>query len=382
MEKQKLDALLVTAESNYSYFTGYRSEQNRNDKIRQYVFLLPLESDPVIFVMPYERGDVKLTTWIEGVRTYELFRHNEVLEQTIREFGLAKARIGCELGREQYLNLSYNDFNNLRARLQEASFVDASQIFLALRAIKSPAEIERCRAAAETAARTLDRVFGLVKPGMNNLDVARLARQLIIEEGAEKQVFLTVTSGLDFTKSFISGMSTVPTPRIIEKGDTLTVDTGAEIGGYSSDVCRVAVVGRASQKQKDLYRQMIELHRTCFEFLRPGNTCEEVALLCQRELVTRDILRNSEQQHQSARPTHDPRTVGRIGHGVGREATEFPSIRPGEEVRIEPGMVFTLNPSFVTEFGLFNSEENLLVTEQGYQLLSQPASARELRVLG
>src|SRR3990170_7276142 len=114
MEVHRLDALLITEEKNYIYFTGHRSQQNPVDKIRPYVFLLPREGEPVVFVMPFEEGHVRLTTWITDVRTYSLLKHNEVIADTLRERGLEQGRIGCELGREQYLELSYNDFMDLQ----------------------------------------------------------------------------------------------------------------------------------------------------------------------------------------------------------------------------------------------------------------------------
>lgn len=363
MTARGIDALFITAETNYIYFTGHRSQQNPIDKIRPYVFLLPVSRDPVVFVMPFEEGHVKLTTWVKDVRTYSsLFQHNQVFADTIRDLGVARGRIGAEMGREQYLEVSYNDFNDLKTRLPEASFVDAAEVLLNLRAIKSPAEVERCLVSAELTARALDRAFAEIHPGMTNLDVARRVRRYMVEEGAEKVTFLAVASEFDFTQ----GKITVPTPRVLKVGDTLTVDTGAELRGYASDVCRTAVIGGASQQQKDMYRFVIDLNYKCYEAIRAGNLCEDVILTCQREL---------------ARVGRKTQGVGRIGHGVGCESTEYPSLALGEKVRIEPGMIFACNPNFVTEFGFFNSEENLLVTQQGYELMSHPLAPHELRVL-
>src|SRR5262245_49467549 len=70
MAEEGLDALFVTYPPNHMCFTGHRSEQMLNDRIRPYVFLLPLEGESVCFVMPFEEGHVRLTTWIEAVRTY------------------------------------------------------------------------------------------------------------------------------------------------------------------------------------------------------------------------------------------------------------------------------------------------------------------------
>jgi Xaa-Pro aminopeptidase len=367
MEERQLDALMVTEEANYTYFSGHRSTQNPGDKVRPYVLILPLHEEPVVFVMPFEEGHIKLTTWFDwnrNVRTYKLFKHNDALEEGIRELGLSKARIGCELGREQYLEFSFNDFNELRSRLATVQFVDASDLLLTLRSVKSSLEIERCRAAAQIASRALDRVLQAVRPGMTNVDVARLVRRFIAEEGGEKVHRLAIASGFDMTKA---GKVSVPTPRVLEPGDTLTIDTGAGLLGYVSDICRTAVVGRATQKQKDMYKFVLELTERCREAVRVGSACEEAALACQQEV---------------ARAGRKTQGVGRIGHGVGRESPEYPSLAIGEKLSVAPGMIFSCNPNFLTEFGFFNSEEEFLITAGGYEFLSAPQAAPEIRELG
>jgi Xaa-Pro aminopeptidase len=363
MEAQKLDALLVTQWANYVYYTGHRSPQKPGDKIRPYIVLLRRDGDPAIFVMPFELGHVKMTSWYQDVRTYELLKHNDVLETALREFNLVKSHIGCELGREQYLELSYNDFTDLKNRLPQAAFVDASQVFLSVRAVKSPAEIERCRGVMHITSQAMRRVFSEVKPGMTNLEVGRLVRRFVVEEGAERTVSLAVASGFDLSKGKVS----VPVPRVLEVGDTLTIDTAAELQGYVSDVCWTGVIARASQQQRDMYKFAIDLNHKCYEALRPGNLCEDVVLTCRKELE---------------RLGRKLQGVGRIGHGVGREGTEYPSLAMGEKTPLEPGMVFACNPNFTTEFGFFNIEEDLAVTDKGSEILTGPLAPAELPVLG
>jgi Xaa-Pro aminopeptidase len=363
MVEQNLDALLVTWATNYMYFTGHRSEQMLNDKIRPYVFLLPREGDPICFVMPFEELHLRLVSWIDEVRTYQLMQHAEVIAGAIRDRGLSNGRIGCELGREQFLGLSYIGFNDLQARIPGASFVDASDILLRLRMVKSPAEVERCRAANIIGARALDQVFKEVSAGMTTVEIAHLVRRCAVEAGGEKVANLAVFAGYDFTK----GKIPVPTERPIEVGDTLTIDTSWQVKGYHCDVARTGVIGRASQAQKDQYAFGMELNYKCYQAIKPDNTCEDVALTCLHEL------------ERLGRKTQG---VGRIGHGVGSDGTEFPSLAVGEKVAFEPGMVMACNPNFVTEFGFFNMEETLVVTETGYDFLPDPISSLELPVLG
>jgi Xaa-Pro aminopeptidase len=364
MAKAGLDALFICGTTNYMYFTGHRSDQILADKVRPYVFLLPSDRDPLVFVMPFEQGHVELTTWVADIRNYQLFKHNDVFVNTLRQLGLANRRIGCELGREQYLGMTYRDFTDLMSMLPEATFVDASDILLTLRAIKSEAELERMRMACRITVRGFNRALDEVRVGMTVLEVAHLVRKHMIDEGAEQIRSLHLSSGYDFTR----GKVTIPVPRRLEAGDTLTIDSSAQYRGYMSDITRTVAVGKASQRQKDMYRLTMDLNYVCYEALRPGNLCEDVALACQRE---------------AERLGRKTQAVGRIGHGVGADGVEYPSIAVGERLALEPGMVFACNPNFATEFGFFNIEENLVIRDDGNEFLSDfPIAPRELQVVG
>ncbi len=362
MRASGLDALLITEERNYIYFTGHRSQQNPIDKIRPYIFLLPLEEQPLVLVMPFEAGHVRDGTWVEEIRTYDLLQHTAGLESILRELGLERGRIGAELGREQYLELNLQDFEDLRRRLPQARFEDAAEVLLQVRAVKSPAEIAKCEQASALTARALHRTLSEAREGMAGLEIARRLRVALMEEGADNVTFLALGSGVDFSR----GRITCATPRQIRRGETLTLDTGVEVAGYCSDVTRMAVVGPPSLAQRDLYRFMLEVQQACIDAFKPGVSCHDIMTVCQQAL------------QRAGRTTQK---VGRIGHGVGLESTEYPSLAWGEMVPLEPGMVFACNPNYVTSIGYFNSEENLVVTETGSRILSQPAAPAELPVI-
>jgi len=363
MARADLDALFITEPKNYMYFTGHRSDQITGDKIRPFIILMLANGEPICFGPPFELGHVRLTTWIQNVRTYQLLHHNEVIAETLREVGLGKARIGAELGREQYLGMNLLDFRALEALLPDAKFVDAADVLLSLRVIKSPLELERLRRANSITSEAIAEAFDHVKAGMSTIDVARLVRIGMMQRGADNVAAMMIAAGHDFTNGKVS----VPTPRPLEVGDTLTVDCSASVKGYYSDIARTSVIGKATEEQKAMYRMVIELNHRCYEELRPGNVCEDVNLRCQREL------------QKLGRQTQ---AVGRIGHGVGCDPAEYPSLAVGEKLPLEPGMVFACNPNFTTDFGFFNVEENLVVTESGPEMLVDPEGPAELRVLG
>ena len=362
MRDEKLDALFITDPTNYTYFSGHRSDQLGTQKIRPFVFLLPLEGEPVCFVMGFENKAISSTTFVRSVRNYDLFKHNPVFVDVIKERGLEGANIGFELGREQYLSLSYNDFNELKGLLPKARFSDASRLILDMRAVKSPSEIERIEKICGMTARGIGEVFARLKPGMMTSEIGRDIRIAILNQGADNVPSVKVTAGYDFAKG---KAYTVDVP--LETGFTVTADVNGVLDGYWSDVTRTVVLGKATQEQRDMYRFVFDLTRTCYDAIKPGVACKDVIAVCKREL------------ERAGRSTQ---AVGRIGHGIGCDGLEYPSLAASEEIVIEEGMTFACNPNFTTGFGFFNVEENLAVTRNGFRYLSEPTAAKDLQVIG
>lgn len=362
MANQGLDGLLITEETNYIYFTGHRSQQNPVDKIRPYIFFLPREGRPVLIIMAFEVPFAELATYIDDIRTYPLFGHVDAIVNTVNDLGLEEAVIGAELGREQYLEISYLDYKELISKIPNATFQDAASLLLDIRLIKSPREIDYCRTAAKIIAKSLVECFSESRVGMTEHEVSTLARTSAMRNGAEFITFLAITSGKDLRK----GKITVPTHRKLEVGDTVTIDMGVTVSGYCADVSRTAIVGDPSKKQIELYKMQRELSRKCFAAFRPGGTPHDVMQFCLNEL---DSIGWKLQP------------VGRIGHGVGLETTEYPSVALNEKIAVEEGMIFACNPNFVTQYGFFNCEENIVIIGDGFEILSSPEASPEPPVI-
>lgn len=358
MKRAGLDALLITEEKNYIYFTGHRSQQNPIDKIRPYLFILPAEGAPILITMPFEQAHAEQATFVDDIRTYPLFGHNAVVAEALKSSLPNGGTVGAELGREQYLELSYNDFEDLKASLPNFRFKDASSTLLTLRYLKSAREVECVRRAARIAAKAQEDTFAAARAGMTEHEVSAIIRTNIMKAGGEFITFLAITTGVDLRGKKI----TVPTSRVIQPGDSVTIDVGVEVGGYCADISRTAIVGTPTAQQVASYKMQRELGRKCIASFRPGLTPHDIMTICKTEL---DRLGLATQP------------VGRIGHGVGIETTEYPSIALGENMKLVENVVFACNPNFVTDHGFFNCEENIAVTADGYEILSVPEAAVE-----
>jgi Xaa-Pro aminopeptidase len=367
MMQKNVDMLLISERLNYQYFSGHRSMQKPIDKLRPYVFLLPKDREPIIIAPKFEFGQLEQTTYFSSNQIYavnDLFGHAETITKIIKSLGYQNAVIGTEFGREQYIGLSYSIYSDIMKGLPGAQFVDASDILLKIRAIKSPVEIAYTKKACQITAQALKDTLPQIHAGMSEEDIAKWIRVRLFELGAETITFMYVVSGTD--KDAI-GINPVPTKRIIQNGETFCVDIGVSYKGYCSDVARTASVGYASDELKEFYLWLNELRHQCEMKLKPGIKPAEIMELCRSSMEKRGIVKAD---------------VGRIGHGIGLDSTEYPSIATFEDLTLEPGMIIACNPNFINEFGFINIEDNLLITEDSVERLSTPEAEDEIPIVG
>lgn len=143
--------------------------------------------------------------------------------------------------------------------------------------------------------------------------------------------------------------------RVVEAGDMVWIDMGANFRGYYSDFSRAAILGRATASQLAMQERIADVTRIGMESLRPGVTAGEVAARCDREMAKRGLTFS----------------LGvRYGHGMGLAITEPPHIGTYDHTTISAGMVLTMEPGTWNAEGRFHIEENFVVTDSGPRRLS------------
>jgi Xaa-Pro aminopeptidase len=290
------------------------------------------------------------------VRSWEGFVKEgvDLTVDTLRELGLERGRIGAELGFEQRLGLPFLDFLALQQRLPDARFIDAAALFWEARMIKSGAEIEYLRRSATIASQAYKEVFESVRAGSTEREIFASYVASTMRQGAERLGYVPVTSGAGNYERIATG----PGPRALQNGDLLWMDGGCVYRGYWSDFARMLAVGSATELQKRYYRTVCATMNKCISAVRPGGTMGGLVQIAMKAFEDAGIGLNAH---------------SRIGHGVGLDITEPPSINAAEPTLIAPGMVLTLEPTATTEFGFFQLEENFVVRSDGADLLTEPA---------
>jgi Xaa-Pro dipeptidase len=355
MAEVGLDALFIANEQNFRYLSGLVTHFWVS-KSRPLFFILPTRRDPVLVVTPNQVSTAEATSWVQDVRSWEGFAAEgiDLVATTLRELGLAGGQIGAELGHEQRINLPFAEFVRLQGLLPEARFVDAADLLWKLRLTKSPAEIEYLRRSNEITSTAYSETFATLREGMTEREIYAAWVMSAFRQGAERPGYLPMTSG----EGNYHRRAALPNDRALRRGDLFWMDGGCIYRGYWTDVARMAAIGSATDRQKQHYTIVRSAMHKAIQATRPGVTMAELVGVARKEMEDHDVKLTA---------------LSRIGHGIGLDITEPPSIVASDPTVVRPGMALTMEPTSMTEFGFFQLEENYVVTEDGPVILTESA---------
>jgi Xaa-Pro aminopeptidase len=365
MAARGIDCLFLTSEKNIRYVSGFHS-QTWVSPTRSRFVLLPREGTPVAIAPNTNLPGFRATSWIEEVRGWAAPRPADdgvsLIIDALRTLVRPGGRIGAELGPEMRVEMPAADFARVREGLADRPFVDAGPILRPVRMVKSTHEISRVRQIGQIASESFARLEANLRPGLSERNVYALHHRLLVELGAEKVPYLVPVAGTDGYEQINMG----PTDRVVASGDVLIIDVGATWRGYFCDFDRNFAFGRASAEIREAYARVYEATEAGLAAARPGRTAAEIW----RAMA--DVLDPGGEA---------PTPVGRMGHGLGLDLTEPPSVAPGDETVLQEGMVITLEPSLVLPSGadgrrrLMVHEENVVITAEGAELLTRRAAS-------
>ena len=368
MRALKLDAVLLTTETNVRYFSGYFT-QFWQSPTRPWFLILPLTGKPIAVIPTI--GVVGMSnTWVEDIRAWPSpFPEDDgvsLLSQTLADLPKRFGRLGMTLGRETHLRMPQQQVQSLYAS-NHFHLVDVSREVLHLRSLKSAAEINRVAHICGVTSNAFAELPNFARVGMTEREVVAAFRMELLRQGADHSPFIVSSSGPDGYDDIIMG----PTDRLVESGDVLIIDTGTVWQGYFCDFDRNWCFGDCSDETKSAYTTVYQATNAGFEAAKPGNTTSDLYRAMWPIMHAGGALGND---------------VGRLGHGLGSDLTEWPSNTATDDTVLEVGMIMTLEPgmSYLNKSGQVKQmvhEENIVITEEGAQWLSIRAAA-ELPLLG
>ncbi|CZF84350.1 M24 family metallopeptidase [Grimontia marina] len=365
MRGKQLDAVFFTTEAEFRYFSGFKS-QFWESPTRPWFLVVPTEGKPIAVVPEIGVSGFELT-WITDVRSWPSPRPEDdgisLLATTLHEVSARFRRIGAMLGPETHLRMPANNFASLQNLLLHHSWEDVSDIIQIIRSVKSKAEIEKIRFSCNIAAEAFDYLRQHLSVGITERQACKAMHLEMLRLGADSCPYLISGSGPAGYDSIIMG----PTDRVLTEGDVLIIDTGANFDGYFCDFDRNYAFVSAAKETVDAYEAVYAATEAGLGAAEPGRTTGEVWQAMWSVLEKAGALGND---------------VGRMGHGLGMQLTEWPSFIPKGDVVLKPGMVLTLEPGMAfAPNRMMVHEDNIVITENGCELL-HPRTWDKLPVIG
>lgn len=238
----------------------------------------------------------------------------------------------------------------LQEAVPEATWIRASTVTRELRMRKSPHEVDALRRAAQAIDRVHQRVPSLLRTGRTEEEVGRDIAEAILDEGHSHVNFVIVAAGPNGASPHHETSS-----RPIERGDAVVIDIGGTLDGYCSDCTRNYVVGEEPDGYAEVHRALEAAQAAACEAVRPGVSAASV------DAAAREVLADAGYAAQF---------IHRTGHGIGLESHEDPYIVAGNDLLLEPGMVFSIEPGVYLP-GRFGTriEDIVVVTDDGVERL-------------
>lgn len=356
MARDRLAGLLLLNSTNLLFLSGY--PQLELTLARPFYLLVPARGEPILIVHRGRHLEATRYAWVREVRAYDRLSVAplETIATALADRGIRRGRLGVELGFEQRVGIPFSELERIREHLDPLRLVDAAGLLWQLRRVKSAEDVRSLRRAGRITAQAYRETFAATVGG----DVDRLvARRMAtaMSDGGGSAPWVLITSGRGNY-----GLATgVPVDRRLEPGDMLWMDAGCSIEGLWSDFGRAATVGPPSAAQREGQRLIRDITRQAIGMVRPGVPVAEIAAFCD-DAVGRLGL---------AGMASISGLGGRVGHGIGYDITEPPHVSTSDPTILEAGMCISIEPGVATDDGIFHIEENLVVTEDGAEVISR-----------
>lgn len=356
MSERGVDALMLTGGTSLVYFSGMHWGLSE----RLFAMVLPVKGD-AFYVCPAfeeERAREQIATGPLGgsadVRTWE--EHEDPYQrvaQGLRDRGIAAGSLGIE----ETIRFVFSD--GVAKAAPTVKVTSGTPISAGCRITKDAHELALMRLASQVTLKAYEAAWKALKDGMTQDGFASLValahRQLGFEGGAGVQV---------------GQYSALPhgsiTPQVVREGSILLIDGGCAVEGYVSDISRTFVLGKATDKMKQVFDIEYAAQTAALKAARPGVPCEAV------DAAARKVITDAGYGPDYKYFTH------RVGHGMGMDGHEWPYLVKGNTLPLAPGMTFSDEPGIYIpgEFGV-RLEDDMIITEQGAELTTPQSPSLE-----
>lgn len=343
LEKQDLDAVLIQDAYNMRYISKFRGGEG------------------VLYISRKRRVLITDSRYTEEAGRESNFEvvactHNRSVTNILSE--LMEQEHTKRLGYEDAAMLCKTFYEYQKALPMVSEWIPLGNEVKRLRQIKTEEELGYLRQAEAIGDKAFSKILDILRPGVTEREIQMELEYWMMKYGSEGTSFDTiVASGIHSSMPHA-----IPTDKKIEYGDFVTMDFGCRYMGYCSDMTRTVVIGKADDKQKEIYQLVLKANRIAESLLHPGMACWEV------DKIARDVITDA---------GYGDCFGHGLGHSVGLEIHESPACNTRDKTLLQPNMIMTVEPGiYIPGFGGVRIEDMVVITATGYENLTH--STKEL----
>lgn len=332
-----IDSLLLNAEANVSYAAGFLAKES-------YALVTPRHIT-LITDFRYVHDYAQKSAGRVRVMPYKTSLFQTVTDIINNE--------GCHCTGFESRHLTFAECELLNSLKDKKSrFIPLKETLEPLRMIKDHEELAKIRRGIAISLATYRHIQRLIKPGTTELEIAAEIEKFIRHKGARSNAFDTIIASGPHSSYPHASIS----PKKLKKGEPVVIDMGVDYEGYKCDLTRTFFLGKIPASVQKAARIVREAQRLAIEAIKPGVLFKDI------DAAARNYIRHEGFGEHFGHA---------LGHGVGLEVHEAPSVNNRNQEKAQAGMVFTVEPGIYLagEFGI-RMEEMVLVTNTGVEVLS------------
>ncbi|EKN65090.1 X-Pro dipeptidase [Neobacillus bataviensis LMG 21833] len=353
MKENGIEVSFLTSTENVFYLSGYYTDPHE----RLLALAVFQEEEPFLVCPAMEVPDAKRSSWGHDIIGYSDIENPwEMILTTInkRINGVSKVAIEKE-------HMNVERYEHLTQLFPKASFVSAEEKLRLLRMIKDAKELKTIEEACALADYAVEFGASEIKEGKTELEVLNALEYALKQKGVTEMSFSTMV----LTGANAASPHGNPGETKIRKGDLVLFDLGVVVDRYCSDITRTVAYGDINDKQKEIYDTVLKAQLAAIEASKPGVTAAEV------DLTARRII---------AETGYGDYFPHRLGHGLGIGVHEYPSMTETNQLVIEEGMVYTIEPGiYVPDVAGVRIEDDIYITADGAKILTK--FPKELQII-
>ena len=337
IRKSGLNSLLIGKQSNIRYLTGFTGD---------YGFAVVNPHKPVLFTNSLFSEQARST-----IR--EPFEFVEITNDAFKTFAdYGDSLWGKHVGYESDAT-TCSSFERLSNALNGITLVSTNGIVEELRMVKDSSEIQSMSRAQKITEQVFDEILAFIKEGVREADIACEIDYRFRKRGGERSAFETIVAfGQNSSKPHA-----ISSERTLEAGDIILIDMGTVCDGYSSDMTRTLVFGKADSRLKKIYSTVLEAQQTAIERIKSGMKCSGI------DGLARNVIKKA---------GYENNFIHSLGHGVGLEVHEIPRVARSSQTVLKRNTVITVEPGiYIPEWGGVRIEDMVVVSDEGCENLTK-----------